>query len=235
MSVVENPIAAATTFETAIDIISQEDISIGVEALKWRYRNVVYCPANSSLSPVMQAGVLLGRDLASVYGQTMNPIRMSYYTSDGKRMESPQCKSELDIYKVVDFVSGITKSVTLVEAVVDTQGTLVAAMSKIRRQIDEVNAEYHVRFAYPEFNVFAILSKINGDTQIPNFNYAYKFHPDIWAFGYGCDADGRKRSIRDMHGYLSPFATRAPGLPYYSQSDLVQEFLRHAGSDLTLC
>lgn len=224
MAIAETPIERAVTFETAIEIIPREEIALGIEALKWRFRELFPNPELASLVPVMQAGVLVGRDIARQFGITMNPIRMSYYKEDGIRLESPVCKAPLDIYKVVDLTSGITKPVVFTEAVVDTQGTLLAAMQAVQRQIDQVNELEERNFAYPEFYIFALLSKIDGDTLLPNLNRAFDFHKDIWAFGYGCDADGKARTILKMMGYKSPFAKETPRAPYFSRSELTREY-----------
>ena len=168
--------------------------------------------------PILNGGKRIGNKLPSGLKIDYAPMQMSYYDDKNQRLESPICKTEPDINKII--VNGKTRNVVFAEGVVDSEATIKKSIEIINTMIDKYNAENSTSFDYPEYHVFALVSKVNGSSSIPNFVYAFKVDSRIWVHGWGVDNGQRGRDENNIFGILSPYATSVPEEPYFAESDI---------------
>lgn len=208
----------AISFETTIEIISEEASNQGIYFLQRTLVDMFASADDFSLMPIMMGGNQIGEALShSEPGTTydLNPMRMSYYNKNERR-KGPECVDEPKLEMILK-ADGTTRAVVFAEAVVDSQGTIKASMAHINKKIDEYNKDHNTTYAYPEFHTFALVCKIEGETEIPELFYAYHVHKDIWVHGRGCDNDQKGREDKRIMGMLAADATTAPSDPYYQK------------------
>lgn len=212
-------IETATSPETAITIITEEECAVGLAELKYLFNELFPDPDQISVIPILGSGLGLGQKLTEEREIDLNTMRMAYTREDTSRLPKPICKQFPDIDKIL-CSDGTTRTVVFTECVVDSQETVVEAMEVINAMIDEVNECSDVKYLYPDYFTFAWVSKIgDNDVRIPNLIVAYKVHPDIWVGGLGCDLPGDKaREFKYLVGILSPFAKTIPARPYFTPS-----------------
>jgi len=207
-------IESARKTEDAIVIISAAECEAGLQALRTHFGLLFPGPADVSVVPILRSGLRLGEELS----KDLNPMRMSYYKDDTSRLPEPICLQPPDIFQIVT-PDGRTKPVAFTETVVESQGTILAAMRLINGMIDELN-EGGGKFSYPDYHCFTYVSKTgNKSVAIPNLVPAFRVHPDIWVGGRGCDLPGDKaRGLDTIVGILSPFAESIPQQPYFTRA-----------------
>src|SRR5258708_938462 len=155
-------IESARKPEDAIEIISAAECDAGLHALQARFRLLFPDPTDVSVVPILRSGLRLGEELAADRNE-LNPMRMSYYAPDTSRLPEPICLQLPDIGQIITQ-DGRTKSVAFTEAVVDSQGTILAAMQVINKLIDALNRNGG-KFPYPDYHCFAYVSK-TGNNQV---------------------------------------------------------------------
>ena len=206
------------SLDIPIEIIPEELCAKGVSSLKERFRQMFPDPHNVSIVPVMRGGSVIGQELCSVYGQDPNPMRMSYYSSSGVRLPNPVCLYEP---KVDDFYhDGRVKDLVFTEAVVESQGTIQEAIAVIKRQIDGYAKAHQRSVDYPDFYLFALVTKTNGSAIINGLSQvivSFDVNRNIWIYGMGCDNNEKGREESKIMGVLSPFAQEKPSRPYFQQ------------------
>lgn len=209
-------IERAKSPEDAITIIPEEECNAGLKSLRNKFCETFPQPHRVCVVPILRSGFRLGRELTDHLGLKMNPMRMSYYDEDTRRLPEPICITKPDITQIISG-DGSVLPVAFTECVVESQGTILAAMAEINNMIDLINKETGAGFPYPEYYTFAYVSK-TGDNPvlIPNFTAAFAVNPDIWVGGRGCDLPGDKgRNLSHLVGILSPFAKKIPKRPYH--------------------
>lgn len=218
-------IETAKDLRTAIEVVSEKEADFGTVALISSFRDRFPDLTNVSLIPIMLGGSVVGRDIARTVGVRSNPMRMSYYTSVGVRLPKARCLQKPNIHKIVNFETGETKAVAFAEGVIDTEGTLSAAVETINAQVDQVNKQSRRKFRYPQYFTFALVSKVDGGPQMQNCYYAFKGHKDIWVVGRGFDLNGKGRNLKNVVGVISPFATKIPQAPYVTSSQFLVDYV----------
>ena len=219
-------ISKATSYETAIEIIPREITILGAMTLKMEFDEQFPDKSKVTVIPVMRGGKRVGEELTN----DPNPMRMSYYDEENNRKEKPDCLQRPDINKII--VDGTTRDVVFAEGVVETEETIKAAMEEINKMIDEKSEEDGVKYDYPKYHVYALISKVNGSSALPDFVYAFKVKRAIWVHGFGTDNAEKGREQERIDGVLSPFATEAPEEPYYEPSrTLLKQFYSSSFSD----
>lgn len=164
-------IEKAREFENAIQIISEESCRLGVYALQFEFAERFGSRLDDVvIIPILRGGKRIGEKIPSNLKVDFAPMQMSYYDDKNQRVESPICKVEPVINKII--VNGKTRNVVFAEGVVDSEGTIKKSIQAINIMIDKFNVENKATYAYPEYHVFALVSKVNGDSTIPNFVYS---------------------------------------------------------------
>jgi len=209
-------IESAKSPENAITIISEKECDDARVELRRIFNEVFPSQQEISVIPILRSGLRLGQELTEPLGIELNPMRMSYYNDDTSRLPKPICLIHPNITQIISL-DGTTKKVIFTECVVDSQETILAAMEEINTTIDALGVQTNQKLAYPEYSVFAYVSKIgDGAIRIPNLVAAFSVHPDIWVGGLGCDLPGDlARDLPYLVGILSPFSTNIPKKPYY--------------------
>ncbi|OGD50665.1 hypothetical protein A3D86_01000 [Candidatus Beckwithbacteria bacterium RIFCSPHIGHO2_02_FULL_49_13] len=218
MAQLKNPIAAATSFDTAITLIPSSLCLQALASLTAEFKHLF--PDNRvSVVPIAKGGNQLGAILALAGPVRVNPMRISYYDEQTRRRSKPAC-----LYPPhLDFIikkSGRVLPVVFTEAVVDTQNTLNCAISTIKNQFDALNRSRKTKLPYPKFYVYALASKTpGGKINLPGLAHGramFSFHPSIWIHGYGCDDGGQGRESLAIKGRLAPNLNRnqIPRPPY---------------------
>ncbi len=212
-SIHPNSIECALSFETGIPIISKEECDKAIAAMQERFaQEFPHMNEDVSVVPILRSGGYVGRELIAPFrsqgpeGATLNPMRMSYYVQDGNKLEEPICLLEPNIAQIAR-----RPHVAFVEAVVESQGTIKAAMERIRQMLRDGGVEDD-----PLFHTYALVSK-TGDkpVAIPNLVAMFDVDPSIWVYGRGCDSNNRGRDLQYIGGMLSPYAQYTPQPPYY--------------------
>lgn len=206
------------SLDIPIEIIPEELCAKGASSLKERFKEMFPAPHNVSIVPVMRGGSVIGQELCSVYGQDPNPMRMSYYASNGVRLPSPVCLYAPKVDEL--YNGGKIKDVVFTEAVIESQGTIQEAIAVIKRQIDEDAKVYRRSAGYPGFYLFALVTKTNGSAIIKGLDQmiaSFDVNRNIWIYGLGCDNNEKGREETKIMGVLSPFATEKPSKPYFQQ------------------
>ncbi len=212
----EKNIETARTPEEAIIIITEEECRIALKRLRVIFAETFPNPHEVSVVPILRSGLRLARDLTDPIGLKLNPMRMTYYREDTSRLPSPICLTPPDMSRILTH-EGKTKPVIFTECVVESQGTVLAAIKEINDRINIINTQEDGKFDYPEYHTFAYVTK-TGDhpVLIPNLVAGFAVHQDVWVGGLGCDLPGDKgRDLAYLVGILSPFATEIPSQPYY--------------------
>jgi len=210
---IENPIESATSYEKAITIISESECIEGIADMQQIFQETFPNPDTVCVIPILRGGSRIGKELEESYSPgVINsvPMQMSYYDEYNERMEKPVCIKEPDIEKIISM-----KDIVFAEAVVDSQATIQEAMKHIKDQIDAYNAETGKHIPYPTFHTFALVSKVNGSTEIPNLVAMFAVHPSIWVHGWGCDNGQEGREKDCIEGMLAPNAMEIPQMPYF--------------------
>lgn len=203
---IPNPIESARSFETAIEIIPENECIEALARMQDTFRKTFPDPTCVSVIPILMGGKTIGDILAQIPFVVINPMRMSYYDGKNERLSEPTCIQEPNIKQIIQ-----AKSIVFAEAVVDSQGTILKAIEHINALIDA----HSPNTSHPEFHTFTLVSKINGSVLIPNLTAMFSVHPDIWVHGWGCDNGQKGREETSIKGVLSPFAKEAPYQPYY--------------------
>lgn len=176
-----------------------------------------------SIIPIKRGGDGVGKALSDP-GQGIhlppNPMQMSHYDEHNNYLPSPICIYPPKLSKIIHVATGLTRDVFFAEAVVESQLTVIAAQGVINQMIDEYNLDYHENYLHPIYHTFALVSKIEGETQIPNFVYPFIVPKDIWVRGFGCDDKGKGRKLNNFMGRLGDHATTVPPEPYYRVSEM---------------
>ena len=218
-------IEQARNFENAIQIISEESCRLGVYALQFEFAERFGSRLDDVvIIPILRGGKRIGEKIPSKLNVDFAPMQMSYYDDKNQRLESPICKVEPDINKII--VNGKTRNVVFAEGVVDSEGTIKKSIQAVNTMIDKFNVENKATYAYPEYHVFALVSKVNGNSTIPNFVYAFKVDSRIWVHGWGVDNGQKGREEDSMFGIMSPYADSVPTEPYVTQSKFFNKYFR---------
>lgn len=113
----------AHDFDNAIQIITEGSCNLGIYALQFefaeRFRDKL---EDTVIIPILNGGKRIGDKLPSGLKVDYAPMQMSYYDDESQRLESPICKIEPDINKII--VNGKTRNVVFAEGVVDSEGTI---------------------------------------------------------------------------------------------------------------
>lgn len=215
----------ARDFDDAIQIITEESCDLGVYALQFEFaERFSDKPEDTVIIPILNGGKRIGDKLPSGLKIDYAPMQMSYYDDKNQRLENPVCKIEPDINKII--VNRKTRNVVFAEGVVDSEGTIKKSIEIINTMIDKYNTENNTSFDYPEYHVFALVSKVNGNSSIPNFVYAFKVDNRIWVHGWGVDNSQKGREENNIFGILSPYADSVPSEPYVTESAFFNKFFR---------
>lgn len=195
-----SPIESAVDLNNSIQIIPKEICKIGLVAMKSQF-DVQFPDSNLvSVIPIKNGGNFIGNILEPDQLQ-QNPMQVSNYDKNNQKIINSD---------------GIVRSIVFAEAVVDSQGTIIASIEHINIIIDDFNHQNpSPRLPYPEYHTYAFVSK-TGDNhvEIPNLIAMFKVDPAIWVYGLGCDDEGKRRSEEFIGGRLSPFVKEPPLLPY---------------------
>lgn len=222
-------IEQARDFDNAIQIITEESCNLGVYALQFEFAERFSDKLEDTvIISILNGGKRIGDKLPSGLKIDHAPMQMSYYDDKNQRLESPVCKIEPDINKII--VNGKTRNVVFAEGVVDSEGTVKKSIEIINTMIDKFNLENNTNYDYPEYHVFALVSKVNGSSSIPNFVYAFKVDSRIWVHGWGVDNGQKGREENNIFGILSPFADSVPEEPYFTESDIFNKYFRQSAA-----
>lgn len=215
LSVTQQQLVEAKTFDQAIPIIPKEVCFVGVQEMQRQFLETFPDPNDVSVVPIARGGLVLGDMLTEPFGIATNPMRMSYYDAESKRLPAPVCKMEPDINQII--VDGRVKPVAFVEAVVETQSTIAASISQINSMINAYNEAHGTNLPYPEYHTFAFILK-NGThpVNIPDVHAMFRVHPAVWVFGMGCDLNEAGRDVMEIQGVLSPYAEEIPEPPFFT-------------------
>ena len=207
-----NPIEAAVSYDTAIEIISKDLCDQGIAVLQEGFRARFPDPDQVCLVPILQGGDTIGRKLFEAHPEVAaTPMQMTNYDDELQLLERPRCLQKPDIRKIV--VNGRTSKVAFAEAVIDSGRTLMASMGVINGQIDELNKERDENYLHPAYSVFALIDKTRESVEGLDLVVAFKVDPDIWVHGLGCDNNQEGRRIPRIDGMLSPGARKAERIP----------------------
>lgn len=218
-------IEVAREFESAIQIISEEACNWGIFTLQFEFAEKFGGDLDGVvIMPILRGGKRVAEKIPSKLNVDFAPMQMSYYDEKNQRLESPICKLEPDINKIL--VNGKTRNVVFAEGVVDSEGTIKKSILTVNQMIDKYNLENSTNYSYPEYHVFALVSKVNGNSTIPNFVYAFKVDSRIWVHGWGVDNGQNGREENSIFGILSPYADSLPSEPYVTQSDFFNKYFR---------
>ncbi len=215
---IANPIAKATSYKTSLQIVPASICLMGLSFLGGVFKKLF--PDNQvCVIPIEKGGNHIGSILSLVGPLSINPMRMSYYDQNNQRIKKPECKSLPNIHQIVNRQNQVLP-VVFTEAVVDSQGTIIAAIKCIKKQVRDLRKKRGKFIPYPEFYLFALASKTKtGAINIKGLKKGFvmfKIHPDIWIYGYGCDDSGEGRQALFLGGRLSPYAKKPPQPPYAS-------------------
>lgn len=157
-------------------------------------------------------GIVMSR--AHHASTTSTVMRMNYANGYD---HPPICLIKPDIKQIL-WEDETTLPVYLIEAVVETQGTVHAVIHTIDTMIDNYNMDRTTSFPHPEYHVVTLVEKIRGETNIPNLTAAFHVSPAIWVHGWGCDNQGKGRKDNRIMGVLANGAQPPAGPPYYENS-----------------
>ncbi len=213
------PIEEALDYPHAIQIIPKELCLAGINHLTERLLQTFSDPHSFSLTPILRGGGYVGEKMVEMVQEATrvriaaNPMQMSHYGDDGTVYNPPICKQPLDLDRLL--LPGMRiKPVVFVEAVVETQESVLAAMDAVNDQIRAYNQMAKTSYPYPEYFTLALISKTEGATRIPHFEYGYHVDPWIWVAGNGCDLFQQGRELDNIVGIKSPYATGNPPTSY---------------------
>ncbi len=211
---IDGSLKKATSLKTSIEIIPQRTCQLAMKMMEKKFLHIFSDSTKVSLIPILRAGRMVGKALGAVASIKPNFMQMSYYKEDTSRLKKPICIREPDVKKMI--VNGQTRPVVFAEAVVDSQATLLAAMDHINNQIDKYSRKTGIKYSYPTYYVFALISKTGKmKVKVPNLTAMFQVDPDIWVFGCGCDLAHQGRRIKSVRGIISPSAKKIPQLPYF--------------------
>jgi len=194
-------------FEEAITVFGEDQCQKGINYLKNIFLKKYLYPEKISLIPIMRGGAVVGRELAQAGKINTNPMRISYYDENNRRLEKPVCSRLPDIKKIME-----SQGVVFAEAVVESQGTIMKAIEVITDEVAKIDPKRsaEIRKNPDFFSVFAFASKIKGRVSVPNLSVAFRVHPDLWIHGWGCDNQQRGREDKAIKAVLSPTAHQMP-------------------------
>ena len=216
----------ATSYETAIEIIGSKDCGLGVYFLQHTFIDILVSGL-AALITIKTGGQSLGKKLSQPSpGITIipNPMRMSHYDVDNNYLPQAQCRTKPNLDRIL-LPEDITLPVVFAEAVVESQGTILAAIAAINGMVDERNAEKGTHYPHPVYHTLALVSKTNGDIQIPNLTYAFSVSNQIWVHGWSCDDCHKGRTKRRIFGRMKPKPDYVPPPPYSIRSLAFTQFL----------
>lgn len=219
-------IEQAKTYKQSIEIIPADITNQGIYFIQKGVLDLVLSlreeEKSISIIPIEKGGHTLGKYACNPGGGVYlrpNPMQMSHYGPNNKYLGEAICLSDPKISKIINTETNQTNHVGFIEAVVETQETILKAMTRINTLFDMYNDEHGTEYVYPEYHTFALASKIDGDPCIiPNYIWAFNVVKDIWLHGVGCDDEKMGRKKKSFYGRLSPKATKLPQEPYYTQN-----------------
>jgi hypoxanthine-guanine phosphoribosyltransferase len=212
----EYSIESATSYEKAVEIIPEEICKVGIAALQIELAESFPDKNSYVVVPVMKGGERIGRALTNFTGAESDPMKMSYYDENNLRLEKPICLAKPDISKIL--VDRTIKDVIFAECVVESEGTIISAIEEINNLLGS--------YPHPKYYTYALVSKVNGDSKIPNFKYAFKVAREIWVHGWGGDNNQKGRDLDMVLGVLSAKAEKFPIKPYFRPSDIYQKHFK---------
>lgn len=215
----------ARNFDSAIEIISEKTCTLGLFALQFEFKERFGKKLNDVVViPILKGGKRVGEEI--ILGQNVDsaPMQMSYYDENNQRMDAPRCIVEPNINQII--VNGKVREVVFAEGVVDSEGTIKKSIEVINNLIDKYNSQNSSNYEYPVYHVFALVSKVNGNSTIPNFVYPFTVDPRIWVHGWGVDNSQKGRDLNCIKGILSPFADSTPSIPYYKETSLFEKHFK---------
>lgn len=216
-------IESATTYETSIEIIDTEESREGINFLQQALQGQINKIGDASLIPINDGGNRVGDELAQTSGLELNPMHMSHTKPDNSFSKKALCVEKPDINLILGK-DNHTKPVIFAEAVIETQSTIQEAMATINQMIDEYNAEHDTAYPHPEYYTLALVSKIDGPSDVPNLINAFRVTNLIWIHGWGCDDtdptthEHRGREKNSIWGRLPEKFKEVPDEPYYERN-----------------
>ncbi|HKC04729.1 MAG TPA: hypothetical protein VKC54_02570 [Patescibacteria group bacterium] len=216
-------IEKAVNFESAIEIIPEEICKFGLEALEFELALLTNKnPKDFVVIPIMDGGARVGGVLTGFTRLATNPMKMSHYDSQNKRIEKPVCELAPDIDKII--VSGKVRQVIFAEGVVETEGTVLESIDLINKLVEEKGHKDGIIYPYPIYRTYSLISKVEGYSRIPNFIYPFWVDSKIWVHGWGVDNGKRGREMNSILGVLSPFAKNIPQKPYFRTTPIYRKY-----------
>lgn len=227
-----NKIENASNFNAAIEVISKSACELGIFALEFEFAEKFGERLNDVVVvPVLKGGGRIGGEIATRFTNVeVSIMQMSYYDSKNERLSEPVCKIQPDISKII--VDGKVRKVIFTEGVVDSEGTIKKSMEIINKLIDVYNLQFGTNHDYPEYHTFALVSKVNGDSSIPNLVYPFIVDNRIWVHGWGVDNGQMGREEDRIMGVLSPLAETIPEEPYVQESSLFLKYFKKSNQSL---
>jgi len=216
-------IEKATSFESAIEIIPEEVCEFALSTLEFELALLtVSHPEDFVVIPIMDGGGRVGAALADFCGLTLDPMKMSHYDNENKRVAKPECLMLPEIDKII--VDGKVRHIIISEGVVESEETVLESINIINNLVDEKSRKDGVNYPHPIPRTFGLISKVKGFPRIPNFTYPLSVHPDIWVHGMDVDNGQKGRELNNIMGVLSPFAKSIPQMPYFTTTRLYNKY-----------
>lgn len=210
--------------EYAIPIIPEEDCVLGIIALKAEFCERFGDNLDQVLVvPILNGGKRIGEKVSDGLDVDISTMQMSYYDEFNKKLETPICVAKPDINKII--AGGKVKKLVFAEGVVESEGTIKKSIEVINKMIAKYNQENGTNYENPEYHVFALVSKVNGQSTIPNFAYSFNIDSRIWVHGWGVDNNQYGRDMNSIFGVLSAQAETFPEPPYFTKSKFYYKYI----------
>jgi|GEM_PF-3394815 len=232
---VENPrnIDTAKDFDSAIEIIPQEVCEAAIFALQMELSlSVKHNTKDAVMIPILRGGKRVGDALSTFVGIYSSPMQMSYYDQNNIRMDKPICLKKPDISQII--IGDQTRDIYFGEGVVDSEATILEAENIINQMVTEKGNLDGKEYKLPIYHTYALISKVRGNPQIPNFIFPLLLNSDIWAHGWDFDNGQKGRELNSIFGVLSPFATDIPKRPYYRTTGIYERHFKAALMHLSM-
>ncbi|MBP9669892.1 hypothetical protein KBD75_00645 [Candidatus Woesebacteria bacterium] len=212
----------ATTVGTAIEIIPKNIVRNGIAHVQEKSLLI----PNPVVVSIKLGGDRMALDLHKPAPGIVVPLtemEMKHKDKDGVWQKIPRLVSLPDINTLIDFRTETVRDLIFAEAVVEGEDTIKEAKKAVVNQFNEFNSNKEKHYPIPNFHTIALVSKINGEPTIDDFNYAFEISKLIYIAGYGCDDGEKGRKLDNIVGRLADGFDYTPpgppfGPPYYTQN-----------------